>query len=124
MSTIYLRGHFNHFATTMFEAYDSPVRTMRLQPPDLSWIRRILWPALDHFVSDQGFVLAGYISFTTLFALFPFLIFLLAFAGFLGETEAARESIDLALRHIAQGSSGASSRLSLLKSCLHHMAHS
>ncbi len=57
----------------------------------------ILWPAINHFINDQGVVLAGYIAFTSIFSLFPFLIFLLALAGFLGQGEAAAQSIDLAL---------------------------
>jgi membrane protein len=38
---------------------------------------------------DDGMENAGYIAFTALLALFPFLIFLAALAGFLGELEAA-----------------------------------
>ncbi|MEO1017215.1 MAG: YihY/virulence factor BrkB family protein [Pseudomonadota bacterium] len=57
----------------------------------------ILWPAINHFITDQGVVLAGYIAFTSIFSIFPFLIFLLALAGFLGQGDAASQSIDLAL---------------------------
>ncbi len=56
-----------------------------------------MWPAVNHFTNDQGVVLAGYIAFTSIFSLFPFLIFLVALAGFLGQGEAASRSIDLAL---------------------------
>lgn len=86
------------FATTAMESRSSPVRTRRVRPPDLGWIRRILWPAVDHFVNDQGFVLAGYIAFTAIFAFFPFLIFLLSLAGWLGQGEAASEFIVLSLQ--------------------------
>lgn len=86
------------FATTGLESPTSPVRTRRIRPPDLGWIRRILWPAVDHFINDQGFVLAGYIAFTAFFALFPFLICLLALAGWLGQGEAASEFIALSLQ--------------------------
>jgi membrane protein len=58
---------------------------------------RVVWPAIDHFISDKGFVYAGYIAFTTVFALFPFLIFLLSMAGFLGQGDAATQSIQLGL---------------------------
>ena len=85
------------FAANELEAPTSPVRTRRIRPPDLSWMRRVLWPAIDHFVSDEGFVLAGYIAFTTLFAMFPFMIFLLAFAGFMGWGEAAADAIEIGL---------------------------
>jgi membrane protein len=60
-------------------------------------IWRVVWPAIDHFISDKGFVYAGYIAFTTVFALFPFLIFLLTVAGFLGQGAAAAASIELGL---------------------------
>ena len=85
------------FATNDLEAPTSPVRTRRLQPPDLSWMRRVLWPAINHFTNDEGFVLAGYIAFTALFAMFPFMIFLLAFAGFMGWGEAAADAIEIGL---------------------------
>jgi membrane protein len=57
----------------------------------------ILWRAIVHFIDDGGTVLAGSIAFTSLFALFPFLIFLTTLAGEFGQEEAAREFIDLAL---------------------------
>jgi membrane protein len=50
-----------------------------------------------HFIDDGGTVLAGSIAFTSLFALFPFLIFLTTLAGEFGQEEAARGFIDLAL---------------------------
>jgi len=90
------------FATTEFERRTSPVRTRRTRPPDLGWIRRILWPAVDHFINDEGFVLAGYIAFTVFFALFPFLIFLLAMAAWLGQLEAAGEFIAFSLDILPQ----------------------
>jgi len=58
---------------------------------------RILWRAIMHFIDDGGTVLAGSIAFTSLFALFPFLIFLTTLAGEFGQEEAAREFIDMAL---------------------------
>lgn len=64
-------------------------------PWRVAW--RVAWPAIDHFVSDKGFIYAGYIAFTSVFALFPFLIFLLTLAGFLGEGDAAAASIELGL---------------------------
>jgi membrane protein len=73
----------------------------------LSWRKRvwrslrigatIVWRAIVHFIDDGGTVLAGSIAFTSLFALFPFLIFLTTLAGEFGQEEAAREFIDLAL---------------------------
>ncbi|MCB1972261.1 MAG: YihY/virulence factor BrkB family protein [Geminicoccaceae bacterium] len=85
------------FATNDLEAPTSAVRTRRLPRPDLSWMRRVLWPAIAHFANDEGFVLAGYIAFTALFAMFPFMIFLLALAGFMGWGGAAADAIEIGL---------------------------
>lgn len=60
-------------------------------------VRRTVWQAYYRFEQDHGWVLAGHIAYMGLFALFPFLIFLLALAGFLGQGEAADTSIELAL---------------------------
>jgi membrane protein len=60
-------------------------------------VRRTLWQAYYRFEQDNGWVLAGHIAYMGLFAVFPFLIFLLALAGFLGQGEAAETSIELAL---------------------------
>jgi membrane protein len=57
----------------------------------------VLWRAIIHFIDDGGTVLAGSIAFTSLFALFPFLIFLTALAGQFGQEEAAQRFIDLSL---------------------------
>jgi membrane protein len=58
---------------------------------------RIVWQAIVHLVNDGGMTYAGHIAFMTLFSLFPFLIFLFTLAGELGQTEAAREFVTLAL---------------------------
>ncbi len=49
------------------------------------------------FVADDGFVLSGNIAFSSLLAFFPFLIFLTALAGFLGNEPLARTVIDYLL---------------------------
>jgi len=49
------------------------------------------------FVADDGFVLSGNIAFSSLLAFFPFLIFLTALAGFLGNEALARAVIDYLL---------------------------
>lgn len=69
----------------------------RDRPPPLRLAWRLIWPALDHFAYDKGFIYAGYIAFASLFALFPFLLFLVTLAGFMGQGEAAAASIELAL---------------------------
>lgn len=62
----------------------------------LTWLRA-LWLALRHLLLEDGLVVAGYVAFAAVFALFPFLLVLLALAGFFGQGEAAQESIALAL---------------------------
>jgi membrane protein len=44
-------------------------------------------------MQDEGLELSGYIAFTAFFSLFPFVIFLAALAGFLGDRETANEFI-------------------------------
>jgi membrane protein len=48
-------------------------------------------------LDDGGTLLAGHIAFATLFALFPFIIFLTALGGELGQSSAAQDFIDLGL---------------------------
>ena len=59
--------------------------------------RRLLWQAYYGFDKDNGWMMAGHIAYMGLFALFPFLIFLVALAGFLGQGEAANTSVELGL---------------------------
>ena len=55
------------------------------------------WYALVNFVDDDGPQRAGHIAFASLFAIFPFLIFLVALAGFIGQTAArVTEVVDAA----------------------------
>jgi membrane protein len=68
----------------------------RAQGQGLVWLRA-LWLALRHLLLEDGLVVAGYVAFAAVFALFPFVLVLLALAGFFGQGEAARESIALAL---------------------------
>jgi membrane protein len=58
---------------------------------------RILWQAIMHLIDDGGLTYAGHIAFMTLFSLFPFLIFLFTLAAEIGQTEAAREFVDVSL---------------------------
>ena len=70
--------------------------------PDSRWRRswRILRSAFDGFFDHEGDVLAGHLAFMTMLALFPFLIFLLALAGFVGHTEAAARFVALMLDNL------------------------
>jgi membrane protein len=58
---------------------------------------KIVWHAIWHLIDDGGMTLAGHIAFMTLFSLFPFLIFLTTLAGELGQTEAARNFVNMSL---------------------------
>jgi membrane protein len=58
---------------------------------------RIFWQAIVHLIYDGGTTYAGHIAFMTLFSSFPFLIFLTALAGEIGQTEAARDIVTMAL---------------------------
>ena len=57
-------------------------------------------------VQHEGFELSGYIAFTAILSLFPFLIFLTALAGFLGNAASADQVIatvfELAPPEVAQ----------------------
>jgi len=46
----------------------------------------IVWKALDGMSTRNGFEIAGYIAFTVMLSLFPFIIFLVSVAGFFGDT--------------------------------------
>ncbi|NBN66012.1 YihY family inner membrane protein [Microvirga tunisiensis] len=50
---------------------------------------RVLADAFGHFNTDDGWAMASHVALSTLLALFPFLIFIAALAGFLGFGEAA-----------------------------------
>ncbi len=58
---------------------------------------RVVWLALLHLLDDGGTLLAGHIAFASLFALFPFLIFLTTLAGEFGQSGAAQAFVDLSL---------------------------
>jgi membrane protein len=70
--------------------------------PESRWRRiwRILRSAFDGFFEHEGDVLAGHLAFMTMLALFPFLIFLLALAGFVGHTDAAARFVALMLDNL------------------------
>jgi len=45
----------------------------------------VIWDAVNHFNADDGWAMASHVALSALMALFPFLIFVAAFAGTLGE---------------------------------------
>jgi membrane protein len=56
-----------------------------------------IWDPIGNLVRHEGLEFSGYISFMALLALFPFLIFVVAIAGFIGEAQDAGRFINLAL---------------------------
>jgi membrane protein len=58
------------------------------------WIEIPYRAAWRLVMQDEGLELSGYIAFTAFFSLFPFVIFLAAVAGFLGDRETADEFIE------------------------------
>ena len=51
--------------------------------------RRVLGDALGHLNDDDGWAMASHVALSTLMAVFPFLIFVAALAGFIGEADLA-----------------------------------
>jgi membrane protein len=61
---------------------------------------RVLIEAVNHFLNTNATLLAGYIAYAALLALFPFLIFLATLGGFLGREAAVIEAFGLALARL------------------------
>ena len=53
----------------------------------------IVWKAMNGMSDRNGLEFSGYIAFTILLALFPFLIFLVSVAGFFGQTRIGEEFV-------------------------------
>lgn len=68
---------------------------------DAVWRSR-WWLALLHLINNDGFELAGYVAYTTILAIFPFMIFLTALAGFFGDAEAADSAIKLLFSYMPE----------------------
>ncbi len=60
----------------------------------------LLYKAGDNLVENDGIELAGYLTFLALLSLFPFLVLLVAIAGFIGQGELGTEFIQLLLTHL------------------------
>lgn len=56
---------------------------------------RSSWRALDRFNVTDGWAIASHVAMTALMAMFPFLIFLTAFASFLDLSDLAQTGVDL-----------------------------
>jgi membrane protein len=63
-----------------------------------SWVkqcRSVLGDALGHLSADDGFAMASHVALSALMAVFPFLIFVAALAGFFGEANLAERVANL-----------------------------
>lgn len=60
----------------------------------------LLYRAGDNLVDNHGLEVAGYLTFLALLALFPYLVLMVSAAGHLGQGEAGRQLIDLALNNL------------------------
>lgn len=67
----------------------------------------ILWQAVRRFLAVHGPEHAGNMAFLGMLAIFPFLIFLLSLAGFLGQTGAGREAIAVLIENLPPEVAGA-----------------
>ncbi|SDR29170.1 YihY/virulence factor BrkB family protein [Pseudovibrio sp. Tun.PSC04-5.I4] len=56
---------------------------------------QVIADAVGHFNSDDGYAVASHVALSSLMALFPFIIFVAAFSGFLGLTQVAQGASDL-----------------------------
>ncbi len=74
---------------------DEPMTRRLLRAHAARWVR-----AARRFIERHGFEHAGNLAFLGLLALFPFLIFLLNLAGFIGQTEAGRQAVALLLENL------------------------
>jgi membrane protein len=66
----------------------------------LRFLRRcafVAWDAYWRFTTNDGWAIASHLALAILLALFPFLIFVTALAGFLGTRELATQVVDLLL---------------------------
>ncbi len=68
------------------------------------------WQAMQRLVLHDGIEIAGSMAFSTLLALFPFLIFLIAFAAFFHVEGEAREAVQLMFGALPQQIASAISR--------------
>lgn len=60
----------------------------------------LIYRAGDNLVENDGIELAGYLTFLTILALFPFLVLIVAAAGFIGQGQLGTEFIELIVTHL------------------------
>lgn len=60
----------------------------------------LLYRAGDNLVENDGMELSGYLTFLSLLALFPFLVLIVATAGFFGQGEVGAQFIEFTINHL------------------------
>ncbi|PCI45479.1 MAG: hypothetical protein COB49_10005 [Alphaproteobacteria bacterium] len=63
---------------------------------------QFLIDAITNFLKHDGMVVAGYLAFLTLLALFPFIIFLVSLAGFFGQSDAGPQALEYLFEHMPE----------------------
>lgn len=74
------------------------------------WLRTVVWPFVvavtNRYIDDEGWVLAGYLAYSAMLALMPFLIFATALTGLVIGPERGEAALDLlfttAPEHVAR----------------------
>ncbi len=61
---------------------------------------RLFYRAGDNMVDNFGIEMAGYLTFTLLLSIFPYLVLMVSAAGLVGQGETGREVIELVLAHL------------------------
>lgn len=63
-------------------------------------IATLLYKSGDNLVHNDGVEMAGYLTFLAILSLFPFLVLIIATAGFFGQGEAGAQFISLLISHL------------------------
>ena len=58
--------------------------------------------AIKSFIRHDGMVMAGYLAFLAMLALFPFIIFLVSLAGFFGQSDAGIQALEQLFEHMPE----------------------
>jgi membrane protein len=75
------------------DARDEPAGSRTTGTARMNWLKIPYRAAWRLVMVDEGLELSGYIAFAAFLSLFPFLIFLAALAGFLGDRETANQFV-------------------------------
>lgn len=65
-------------------------------------ILHLFYKSGDNLVENDGLELAGYLTFLAILSLFPFLVLIVAMAGFIGQGELGTQFIELLVTHLPE----------------------